>query len=125
MLEQPEIKQAMQQYIDHFNANDLESLLGLFSETASLEDPVGSIPIEGTEPIRQFYSKVVNGDTKIKLMTPICGSHSHSGAMAIEIETNAKGEKVVIQAIEIMSFDEFGKIMNLQVYWGKEDLNFS
>jgi len=125
MLEQTEIKQAMQQYIDHFNANDLESLLGLFAETASLEEPVGSIPIEGEEAIRQSYSRVVNGDTKIKLLTPIRGSHSHSGAMAIEIETNVKGQQALIQAIEIMSFDEFGKIMNLQVYWGKEDIHFS
>lgn len=125
MLEQSEIKKAMQQYIDHFNANELDLLVGLFADQASLEDPVGSIPIEGSDPIRQFYTKVVNGDTKIKLTSPICGSNSHSGAMAIEIETNVKGRSAVIRAIEVMSFDEFGKITKLQVYWGKEDMDFS
>ncbi|OZB91283.1 steroid Delta-isomerase [Paenibacillus sp. XY044] len=116
------IKTAMKQYIDCFNQDDLEGVLSLFGEEATVEDPVGSPPVEGKSAIAEFYKKVVNGNTRIRLEGPIRGSHSNSGAMALNITTAAEGKTISIPVIEVMTFDENGSIISMKAYWGPGDM---
>ncbi|MWV43187.1 steroid delta-isomerase [Paenibacillus sp. HJL G12] len=122
MPTEQEIKTAMQAYIDRFNEDDLEGILSLFAEEATVEDPAGMAPIIGKAAITEFYTKVVNGKTRIHREEPIRGSRSNSGAMAIHIETHAEGSTLMIHAIEVMTFTDAGLISSMKAYWGPGDM---
>lgn len=122
MPQEDVIKSVMKQYIDHFNQDDVEGVLSLFGEEATVEDPVGSPAVEGKSAIAEFYKKVVNGSTRIRLEGPIRGSHSNSGAMALQITTSAEGKTISIPVIEVMTFDEQGSIASMKAYWGPGDM---
>ncbi|WP_339321011.1 nuclear transport factor 2 family protein [Paenibacillus sp. FSL W8-0194] len=122
MLTEQHIKTAMQNYIDCFNRDDLEGILSLYAEDAVVEDPAGSEPVRGKAAIAEFYRKVVNGSTRIRREEPIRGSHEHSGAMAVHIETTVEGATIVIHVIELMTFNEEGLITGMKAYWGQSDI---
>lgn len=55
MPQEDVIKTVMKQYIDRFNQDDVEGVLSLFGEEATVEDPVGSPAVEGKSAIAEFY----------------------------------------------------------------------
>lgn len=122
MPQEQVIKSAMKKYVDSFNQDEMETVLSLFAEDASVEDPVGSQPIAGKQALREFYGKVVNGNTRIQLEGPIRGSHSNSGAMALQITTSAEGKTISMPVIEVMTFTEEGLILSMKAYWGPGDM---
>lgn len=123
MSTQSEMKAVMQKYLDAFNAQDADAVLALYAENATVEDPVGSPPLQGKEAIGAFYQKVIPMGSKLKLAAPIRGSHSNSAAMAFVVESAMDGHTVNINVIDVMTFDESGKITSMRAYWGKEDCN--
>ncbi|MGN7356346.1 nuclear transport factor 2 family protein [Paenibacillus sp. SAF-054] len=123
MLTEQQIKSAMQSYMDCFNQDDLEGVLSLFAEEASIEDPVGTAPIRGKAAIAEFYGRVVNGKTRIRRDEPIRGSHGNSGAMAIRIESQTADAIMLFHVIEVMTFDEEGHITSMKAYWGQSDMD--
>ncbi|GAA0399676.1 steroid Delta-isomerase [Paenibacillus motobuensis] len=119
MPTQSEMKAIMQQYLDAFNAQDADAVIALYADNATVEDPVGSEPLQGKEAIDAFYQQVIPYGSKLKLVAPIRGSHSNSAAMAFVVES-AVGS---INVIDVMTFDESGKITSMRAYWGPEDSN--
>lgn len=116
-----DMKAALQAYIDAFNAKDAEALVSLFAEDAIVEDPVGRDPIQGKAAIAAFYGKGVQVVTKMTLAPPIRGSHGNAAAMAFEFEMDLKGRKIKTSAIDVMEFDEDGKVKHMRAYWGPSD----
>lgn len=121
MPTEEDMKAALQAYIDAFNAKDAEALVSLFAEDAILEDPFGSEPIQGKEAIAAFYRRGVRVVTKMMLVAPIRGSHGNAAAMAFDFEMDLRGRKVSARAIDVMEFDEAGKVSRMRAYWGPGD----
>lgn len=48
---------AVHAYVAALNAGDLDAIVALYADDASVEDPVGSTPLVGTEAIRAFYAR--------------------------------------------------------------------
>jgi steroid delta-isomerase len=48
-------EELVERYLAAHGATDLEAVVALFAEAATLEDPVGSPPLRGREAIRAFY----------------------------------------------------------------------
>ncbi|MFA5668955.1 MAG: nuclear transport factor 2 family protein [Balneolaceae bacterium] len=117
------MKAAMQQYIDGFNKKDADVLISLFADDAKIEDPVGGGRIvEGREAITSFYERAVTLVDKIELNTPIRGSHSNCAAMAFTIYMTIKDKPMIINAIDVMTFNEAGLIIDMKAYHGPSDL---
>lgn len=121
MPSEEQMKAALQQYIDGFNAKDAEALISLFAEDAILEDPVGSEPVQGREKIAAFYRQGVQVVTKMALSAPIRGSHSNSAAMAFDFEMDLEGRKIKTSTIDVMEFNQDGKIERMRAYHGPGD----
>lgn len=116
------MKEALQRYLDGFNRGDAEQLISLFAENARIEDPVGGGRIvEGKAAIEAFYRGAVGLVERLELDTPIRGSHGRSAAMAFTIHLNMEGQKSTIRAIDVMTFDEAGKIVDMKAYHGPSD----
>lgn len=116
------MKSALQQYIDGFKARDAEKIIALFADDATIEDPVGSGKIvSGKAAITEMYRGGVNVVTDMKLSAPIRGSHSNAAAMAFDFEMEFGGNKVRTSAIDVMEFNDDGKIVRMRAYWGPSD----
>ncbi|WP_211750212.1 steroid Delta-isomerase [Paenibacillus sp. Marseille-Q4541] len=125
MITQTAMKAALQKYLDGFNNKDHEAVISLFADDARIDDPVGGGQIiEGRDAITSFYEKSVASVDKLELAAPIRGSHGNSAAIAFMINVEMEGKKVCIHCIDVMTFNDAGKIIDMKAYWGPEDVQF-
>lgn len=118
------MKAGMQAYIDTFNRSDAAGIADLYSDDATVEDPVGSPVKKGKAEIAAFYQMAVATGAKLKLAAPIRASHGDSAAMAFDVELNMPngGGRAVIRVIDVMTFNEAGKFTSMRAFWGQSDL---
>ncbi|GEN87100.1 nuclear transport factor 2 family protein [Oceanobacillus sojae] len=115
------MKKTLQEYVDAFNANDLEHLMSLFSDEASVEDPVGSPPKTGRIEIEAFYRESMTG-AKLELLVSPRGSYSNAATITFAVHTEKKGHSIRIDVTDVMTFDSAGKIATMHAYWGPDDM---
>lgn len=116
------MKAAMQAYIDCFNRSDAAAIADLYSEDATVEDPVGSPVKQGKAEVAAFYKMAVATGAKLKLAAPIRASHGDSAAMAFDVQLNMPTGEAIIQVIDVMTFNEDGKFTSMRAFWGKSDM---
>lgn len=116
------MKQAMQAYIDAFNRSDARAVADLYTEDATVEDPVGKKPLNGRAEIAPFYEMAVATGAKLALAAPIRASHGNSAAMAFDVQLNMPQGKALIRVIDVMTFDEAGKFTSMRAFWGPSDM---
>lgn len=122
MASEPQMKQAMQAYIDLYNQDDLEGVVGLYADDATVEDPVGTPVKSGKAAIRDFYKFAMTTGARLSLVAPIRGSHGNSAAMPFDVTLNYQGSRMVIRVIDVMTFDAAGKFTSMRAYWGPGDM---
>lgn len=123
MVTEEQMRFAMQAYIDRFNAQDGVGLAALFADNARIEDPVGgTMIVEGRAAIDNFYKGAVTMVERLELAAPIRTSHGSSAAMPFDIHMKMDGEPVLIRAIDVMTFDASGKIIDMKAYHGPGDM---
>lgn len=123
MATEQQMRDALQAYIDGFNAGDGEGLAALFADDARIEDPVGGTKIvEGRASINDFYRGAVEAVDRLELVAPIRASHGSAAAMAFDIHMHADGRPVLIRVIDVMTFDAGGRIVDMKAYHGPGDV---
>lgn len=123
MVTEQQMKLAMQAYIDAFNRSDAAGIVALYSEDATVEDPVGTPVMRGREAIEKFYNMGIATGAKLKLAAPIRGSHGNSAAMAFDVELKMPQGPALIRVIDVMSFDAAGRFASMRAFWGPEDMH--
>jgi steroid Delta-isomerase len=118
MPSQEIMKAAMQAYIDAFNSGSAAAVLALYAEDATVEDPVGSPLKRGKAEIQAFYTHSIATGAKLALDAPIRGSHGNSAAMAF----SARIGPVTVRVIDVMTFNEAGKVTSMKAYFGPADI---
>ena len=108
---------AVDKYLHSLNEKDLEGILTLYAENATVEDPVGSEVVEGMRAIRNFYSGAVTMDLKLK-RTGAVRIASNEAAFPFELEMEVNGKLLQTEIIDVFRFDEAGKIISMRAYWG-------
>lgn len=125
MATEEQMRLAMQAYIDRFNVHDGEGLARLFADNARIEDPVGgTMIVQGRAAIDEFYRGAATMVERLELAAPIRASHGSAAAMAFDIHMTAEGSPVLIRAIDVMTFDADGKIVDMKAYHGPGDMIF-
>lgn len=122
MVSEQQMKQALQAYIDAFNRSDAAGIVALYADQATVEDPVGSPPMQGREAIAKFYDMGIATGAKLKLAAPIRGSHGNSAAMAFDVELNMPQGPARIRVIDVMTFDAEGRFASMRAFWGPGDM---
>lgn len=117
------MRSVMQAYIDGFNSALGESLAALFADHARIEDPVGgAVIVEGRAAIDEFYRRAVEVVDRLELVAPIRTSQSNFAAMAFDIHLRFDGKPTCIRAIDVMEFDDTGKIIGMKAFHGPGDV---
>lgn len=122
MLNETTMREAMQAYIDRFNAQDLAGIVALYSDEATLEDPVGSPPKSGRAQIQTFYKAALETGAKLTLATPIRASHGNAAAMAFDVRLSMAHGPSMIRVIDVMTFNAAGQFTSMRAYWGPGDM---
>jgi len=118
-----EMKQVLQAYVDAYNRSDLDGLVALYADDATVEDPYGTPAKIGREQIAEFYKGAMATGAKLTLSAPIRGSHGDAAAMAFDAVVNTpQGEIIAASVIDVMTFDGNGKIKSMRAYFGPSDL---
>ena len=101
----------MEAYIAAINAKDTASVMALYDDNGTVEDPAGSAPHRGRQSVQQFYENVIPRSAKLELVS-VNPATDDSGTMFFQTRFGA----TTINAIELMTFSSAGKITSMKAY---------
>jgi steroid Delta-isomerase len=104
-------------YVAAYETNDRDALLALFAPDAEWTDPVGTPMHHGREGVAKFWD-----DTRMLadsiVLEPrhvhVCGNEA---ALVMEIHSVVGGSEIVIDAVDIFTFDAGARIQTGKAYW--------
>lgn len=116
------IRSTVQRYLDLVATGTAAEIVDLYAESATLEDPVGSDVLTGHEAIRAFYATIEDLPMTTDLVTlRACAGQA---AFHFEVVTDVGGAKARMAPLEVMIFDDAGKITSMRAFWSDDDLVF-
>ncbi len=115
-----EIRTAMQSYIKFLTESDLDGIMGLYAEDATVEDPVGGPVQRGTDAIRSFYGAAIP-NLKVELTGPIRVAGNEC-AMPMLAEIDLGDRAMLMDVIDVMKFDDEGKLVSMRAFWNPADM---
>lgn len=96
---------------------NLEAILSLFAENATVEDPVGSEIVNGMPALRKFYTGAVSYDLQLTRTGPVRVAHKEA-AFPFELVMEVNGILTKTHIIDVFKFNEKGKIISMRAFWG-------
>lgn len=109
------ITDAVNRYIALIAEGSATDLAELYADDATVEDPVGGGVHIGRQAIRGFYSTLENVDRECELVSlRVAGNEA---AFQFRLTVTASDSRMRIEPIDVMVFDDAGKITAMKAYW--------
>ncbi|MEV6275045.1 nuclear transport factor 2 family protein [Nocardia sp. NPDC051832] len=118
-----QIRNVVEQYVKLVGSGPTEDIVQLYAPDATVEDPIGTEPRQGHDAIREFYDVIANLDRATELHAEtvrIAGNHA---AFMFSLVTKFGDQKFTLAPIDVMEFDDAGKIIRMRAYWSQEDMS--
>ena len=120
---QAKIREVIEQYVARVAGGTTDEILDLYAEGATVEDPVGTEVRTTRESIREFYSALEGLEQAGEVLSArIAGGQA---AFLFELRTKAGDQTYTLAPIDVMTFDDDGKITSMRAYWSNADLSVS
>ncbi|MBU9766411.1 steroid delta-isomerase [Mycobacterium sp. TNTM28] len=110
----------VKRYLDTVAGGSAAAVAALYTDDATLEDPVGSGEVHiGRQAIEGFYKNLAGAgaDLTTELLQFRPGGHEAAFLFAINV-----GSAMRIEPIEVMTFDADGQITSMKAYWSPADV---
>ncbi len=107
-------------YLRGLNEKNLELILSLYADNATVEDPVGSEIVSGKAAVRKFYSGAVTMDLNLTRTGPVRAAGVEA-AFPFQLRMDVGGTAMVTDIIDVFRFDDEGKIVSMRAFWGPEN----
>lgn len=114
------IRDAMQRYVKYLCDSNVDGIMGLYAEGATVEDPVGRPPLVGTEAVRAFYTQATPA-LRAELTGPIRVAGDEC-AMPMRAELDFGDHKSYVDVIDVMRFDGDGKVVSMRAFWNPAEM---
>lgn len=112
---------AVETYIASYRDSNLDGIVSIFADDATVEDPVGTPILTGRDSLRAFFSKAVEMGAQLKPLGPVrCASDYAAFPFAVELNLGGNGKR--IEVIDLFRFNENGKVTQMQAFWGPENM---
>ncbi len=111
-----DIRKTIDRYIEYMNASDVDSIAALYAEDATLEDPVGTKPLQGREAIRGFYAASV-GNVKLERTG---NPRVAAGEVAFPMHARIVGTQI-LEIIDVMVLNDDGQIASMRAFWSTDE----
>ena len=117
------IRATVERYVERHTAGDIDGILSCFAPDARAEDPVGSEPHIGTDALRAFFegSHALADKLELVITGLIRVAGTHSAAFPMQAISQIGDMTLVVEIIDVMTFDDDGKIQTMLAYWAMED----
>ena len=123
MADEGVLRETIENYWKAFTAGDRDAWVALFTDDATVEDPVGTPVHRGKDAIGGFFESARSLADSIELrsldVTAIVGNEA---AFAMEIRPNIGGTTFVMEAIDVMTFADDGRITSQRAFWQQEKM---
>lgn len=114
------IADTVNRYIGLLAKGSAEDIAELYADDATVEDPVGGEVHIGRQAIRGFYFAVENAEKECELVTlRVAGNEA---AFQFRLTVKAGDGGMVIEPIDVMAFDEDGKVAAMKAYWSADNV---
>ena len=117
------IRATVEGYCAAFTAGDRDAYVGLFAEDAWIEDPVGSPRRDGHEAIGAFFdeSSGLADSVELRQTGPVRVAAGEC-AFPMQARPNIGGATFVVDIIDVMTFDDGGKITTMRAFWDPAEM---
>jgi steroid delta-isomerase len=122
---QEQMIKEMHSYIDRINGNLHEGTQNLFAENFTLEDPVGTKILSIAKEYHADFMEekgVKFTPIKAELVSPVSTTYSNQATMAFKLYMRVGEQDITIDIIDVMTFNEAGKIVEVKAYWGRDNV---
>ena len=112
-----QIRATVDGYVAAYKANDRDALLALFAPDAEWIDPVGTPMHRGREGVAAFWDStraLVDSIVLEPIHVHVCGDEA---ALVMEIHSVVGGTNLVMDAVDIFTFDDEARIRTGKAYW--------
>lgn len=107
-------------YIELVAKGSADDLAELYADDATVEDPVGGEVHIGRQAIHGFYSAVDNVERECELVSlRVAGNEA---AFQFRLTVSSGDTRMRIEPIDVMVFDEDGKVAAMKAYWSAADV---
>jgi len=110
------IRQVYDRYPELVSKGDVDGIVALYAEEATIEDPIGSELHRGTEAIRAFYAAAA-GTVEMKRSGPARVAGREAATPLVALIGPEGPDRKALDIISVMVFDEAGKITSMRAYW--------
>ena len=116
MVSAEHITNAVNRYLELVATGTADEIASLYAEDATVEDPVGGGEVHiGRQAIHGFYKNIENIPRATQLHSlRVAG---HEAAFMFTITVGGEGGKMRIEPIDVMVFNNEGKIAAMKAYW--------
>lgn len=115
-----DIADTVNRYIGLVAKGSAADLVELYADDATVEDPVGGEVHIGRQAIHGFYSAIDNMERECELVSlRVAGNEA---AFQFRLTLNAGDSPMVIEPIDVMVFDDDGKVAAMKAYWSAKDI---
>lgn len=123
MADPATIRATVERYIAAFSANDREGWLDCFAPDGTLEDPVGTEVRTGRRSIGEFFDGAqASADSITMELTGPIRVAGGEAAFPFRISPTIGGALMSMPVIDVMTFDDDGRITSMRAYWDLEDM---
>jgi len=117
MSMQQKITSSINTYLDSFEQKNLDAIIDLFADDCWIEDPVGTEKRSGKAALREFYQVAIDMGAIGKLESEIRIA-GNEAAFAFTIEVETENGTMCIRPIDVMTFNDEGKITTMRAFFG-------
>ena len=124
MVTSEQMRAAVETYVASYNRSDLDGILSIYAEAATVEDPVGTPRKIGHDALREFFGLGVQMGAQLRLEGPIRCAADHA-AFPFSVSLEMDGQQQKIDVIDVFRFDEEGKVIEMRAFFGPDNMSGS
>ncbi|WP_416062290.1 nuclear transport factor 2 family protein [Rhodococcus indonesiensis] len=114
------IRATVESYIRSVAKGTTDEVLALYAPGATVEDPVGTDVRTTEAALREFYAMIEPLNQTGELLTlKIAGGNA---AFLFRLTTHLGEQDLVMEVVDVMTFDDDARITSMKAYWSQEDM---
>jgi len=107
-------------YLELLATGGADEITALYTDDATIEDPVGSDVRRGRQAVHEFYAAIENVSKETELVT--LRAAGNEIAFWWRMTVNAGGSRTRLEPISVMTFDADAKITSMRAFWSPADV---
>lgn len=110
----------VRRYLELVAKGSADEITALYTDDATIEDPVGSDVRRGRDAVHEFYAAIENLEKETELLTLKASGDQVAFLWRLTLRVDEGGSR--LEPISVMTFNDDAKITAMRAYWSPSDL---